>query len=82
MHMESAIRRWGNGAAVRLSADVMKRARFNPDQRVTITVMNGKITIEALKTEELSLGELLDQITPENIHQGIDVGGPVGEEIL
>jgi antitoxin MazE len=74
------IRRWGNSAAIRLPAQMLAAAGLKPDDRVDVREENGRIVIEKAEGE-LSLDELIDGITPENRHDVIDWGPPVGKEI-
>lgn len=80
--MRSFIKRWGNSAAVRVPAAAMQAAHLTIDQQVDIRVEEGKLVIEPLRTEELGLDDLLAGVTPENIHDEIDFGPPVGREQL
>jgi antitoxin MazE len=80
--MQSIIRKWGNSPALRLSAGVMKTAAFEVDQRVSITVTRGRIIIEPTRDAEVRLEDLINGITPENRHDEVDFGPPVGREIL
>jgi len=47
-------------------------------------VNDSEIRIHKVKvtSSRVSLKELLDRITPENIHHGVDTGPAVGREVL
>lgn len=77
--MNMYVRRWGNSAAIRLPSQVLTAAGLKPNDRVDVREENGRIVIEKAD-EELSLDELVDKITPENRHEVIDWGPPVGKE--
>ncbi len=47
-------------------------------QVVELTFEDNRLVIR--KAHDFTLDELLDGITPENIHEEIDFGGPVGKE--
>jgi antitoxin MazE len=79
--MNMYVRRWGNSAAVRLPAAALAAAGLKPDDPVTIREENGRIVIEAVRPNPLTLEWLLEGITPENLHGEIDFGRPVGKEI-
>lgn len=74
--MRGIIKKWGNSAAIRLPAPLLKSLRLNIEDRVDMRLENGCIMIQPIATEHYSLGELLSQITPENTHQEIDFGTP------
>ena len=80
--MDSVIKKWGNSPAVRLGASVMKAASFDIDERVTIKASKGRIVIERAENLDLKLGDLVAGITPANVHDELDFGGPAGKELL
>ncbi len=80
--MEAVIRKWGNSLALRLPAAVIKEASFRLEQRVTISVTEGRIVIEPADRVEYSLDELVGGITAANAHGEFDFGAPVGRETL
>ena len=80
--METVIKKWGNSSAVRLNSAEMKVACFGLEQRVTITATKGRIVIEPADKIEFKLEDLVAGITPENSHQAVDFGGPLGRETL
>jgi antitoxin MazE len=79
--MNMYVRRWGNSAAVRIPAATLDAAGLKPDDPVEVREENGRIVIEKAKpAAELTLEELIEGITPENLHGEIDWGPPVGKE--
>ncbi len=80
--MDAIIKKWGNSPALRLNATTMRLAAFELEQRVKISVARGRIVIEPAEPLDASLDELIAGITPENLHDEIDFGGPVGREAL
>lgn len=78
--MKAIIKKWGNSAAVRLPATIMKAAHLELDQELDIREENGIIVIEPVASDEISLARLVEGITPENIPDAIEFGGAVGEE--
>ena len=80
--MRATIRKWGNSAAVRMSAAVMEEARLEIDQPVDIHVEAGRVVIEPLATPELTLDALLAGVTRDNLHEEEDFGAPKDQKIL
>jgi antitoxin MazE len=80
--MRSAVRRWGNSAAVRIPARVMEAARLSFDQAVEVREEQGRIVIEPLHRQDYDLSGLIAAITDENRHEEFDFGPPVGRESL
>ncbi|NBU23479.1 MAG: AbrB/MazE/SpoVT family DNA-binding domain-containing protein [Actinobacteria bacterium] len=80
--MSSSIGRWGNSAAVRLPAVVLQQAGLALNDQIDIRVSSGKVTLQAKPKQDLSLDQLLDLITKENLHTEVDFGRPVGKELI
>jgi antitoxin MazE len=80
--MEAVIRKWGNSPALRLPSAVMKSAALELEQHVIITATKGRIVIEPAMQPHYKLEELLAGITPDNAHDEVDFGGPIGQEVL
>ncbi|MFD2815831.1 AbrB/MazE/SpoVT family DNA-binding domain-containing protein [Paracoccus aerius] len=72
----------GNSASVRIPASVMAAAGLRLDQAVEVREDKGRVVIEPIAHEEYDLADLLAGITPENIHDQVDFGAPVGNEAL
>lgn len=80
--MRAVVKKWGNSASVRIPASIMAAAGLRLDQAVEVREENGRVIIEPIKREEYDLAELLAGITPENVHDEVDFGAPVGNEAL
>ena len=78
--MEGVVKKWGNSAAVRIPASVLDAAHLELDQTVEVREERGRIVIEPKRRKEFTLAELVDGITPDNLHAPIDTGAPVGRE--
>ncbi|QXF33811.1 PbsX family transcriptional regulator [Photorhabdus luminescens] len=76
------VKKWGNSPSVRLPVAIMQAASLNVDDTVDITVEDGRIIIIPVRAKEYSPDALLAGITPENIHEKIDFGSPVGKELI
>ena len=80
--MRVNVKKWGNSASVRIPAAVMEAAQVRIDDTVDVRAEDGKIVIERIVEAEYDLQQLLDRITPENLHKSVDFGPPVGREAL
>ncbi len=58
------IKKWGNNLGVRLPAAVAREAKLHADQRVRISVEDGRITITPLNEGQLTLEQRLAQFDP------------------
>ncbi|MGH7107653.1 MAG: AbrB/MazE/SpoVT family DNA-binding domain-containing protein [Acetobacteraceae bacterium] len=75
------MRRWGNGAAVRIPAAVLETVSLRCDQAVELRAEAGQIVIEPVR-RDFRLADLVAQITDENLHGEVDFDVPVGRERL
>lgn len=58
------IKKWGNSLGVRLPAAVARAAKLHADQRVQISVDDGRITITPLTDGQLTLAQRLARFDP------------------
>lgn len=79
--METVLRKWGNSLALRLPVALLREADMALEQKVTVTVADGRIVIAPCERVAYDLDALLDDITPRNRHAAFDTGAPVGKEV-
>jgi antitoxin MazE len=63
------IKHWGNNLGVRLPAAVAREANLHADQRVRVTVEEGRVVIEPIRDEPLTLAQRLSSFDPA-LHGG------------
>lgn len=78
--MEVLTRQWGNSVGIRIPAGILAEVNLTAERCVDIRAEAGKIIIEPI--HPMSLEQLLSQITPENLHDEVSFGTPVGKELL
>ena len=78
--MNQHVKKWGNSAAVRIPAATLAAAGLKTDDAVDVREEHGRIVIEKIR-KKVSLDELIARITPENRHDVIEWGPPVGKEV-
>ncbi len=79
--MSIQIKKWGNSSAVRIPADIMAAAGLSVEDAVTIREEGGKVVIERNMRRAFDLDAAIAAITPENIHEDMDWGPPMGKEV-
>lgn len=79
--METTIQKWGNSLAVRVPKELANKLAFREGSRVEIRKEKKTIIIQATPKTHKSIKELIAMIRPENIHEEMDWGKPVGKEI-
>jgi len=74
------IKHWGNNLGVRLPAAVAREAHLHADQRVRVTVEDGRVVIEPIRDEPLTLEQRLARFDPA--HHGGEAmqAAPLGAE--
>lgn len=78
--MKTTVKQWGNSAAVRIPAGVMRAVHFVMDEEVEVRDEAGRIVIEPVHEKSYLLVDLVAKITLENQHAPVDFGLPVGKE--
>lgn len=78
--MKAVVKKWGNSASVRIPSAVLHAAKLRLEDSVDVREESGRIIIEPAPRKEYDLSELLKKITPENLHDEVDFGKPVGKE--
>lgn len=79
--MKVIVKKWGNSAALRIPASMMKSVNIDLDETVEMRTEDGRIVIEPVARKGYDLDMLLSGITAKNCHAETDFGAPVGKEI-
>lgn len=75
------IKPWGNNLGVRIPAGVARAAKLHANQRVKLTVEDGRVVISPQPDRPLSLAERLERFDPA-VHGGEAMpADPVGHEV-
>ena len=78
--MKAKIQKWGNSRAVRIPMVFATEGHFDLDAEVDMKLEHGELRIVPLHKKQ-TLRELLEGITPQNIHSETETGLVVGHEI-
>ena len=79
--MVTKIEKWGESLAIRISDELADETGLKVGSEVELVVVNGCLKIYPPGMPRFTLEELVAQITPENRHEEIDWGPPVGKEV-
>ena len=79
--MRTTVKKWGNSAAVRIPASVMRAARLDLGEGVDMREEAGRIVIEPVRRKTYDLETLLKGITSKNQHAAVDFGPAGGKEV-
>ncbi len=80
--MKTTVCKWGNSLAIRVPKRVVEEAGLREKDSVDIEVHEGTLVIRPHLRRVYRLEDLVKRITPRNVHDEIDFGGPVGAETL
>jgi antitoxin MazE len=82
--MNTTIKKWGNSLALRIPKSYAKEIELEEGAGVNMKIEENKIIISAKRKRKkpYSLAKLLSKVTPENLHEKIDFGSPVGKEVF
>lgn len=80
--MKTQVKQWGNSAVVRIPKPLLEDAGLAVDSPIEIKIVDGQLVVEPLKEGQYSLESLLEGVTPDNLHDEVDAGKPVGKEAL
>jgi antitoxin MazE len=78
--MKTTVQKWGNSYAVRIPKSFIKEVGLEYRADVELTLEDGKLVIQPIKEETITLDELLAGITEENLHTAVDTGDSAGNE--
>ena len=79
--MTATIRKWGNSLALRIPQAVAKQIHVQEGDPVILKVGASGLTVKAAP-KRLKLDDLLDKVTPENLHPASEWGADVGREVV
>src|ERR1700757_2705363 len=83
--MKVAFQKWGNSLALRVPKAFADEIGASDGKAAEMTVSNGKLVIEIARSPRRKRRYILDKlvagITPDNRHEEIDWGPPVGNEV-
>jgi len=77
--MEAVIKKWGNSLGIRIPSIMAKDLSLKDGSHVEIRDEEDRIVI--IPSHKENLKDLLGKVTKSNLHNEIDTGSPVGNEI-
>jgi antitoxin MazE len=81
MMMQTKIQKWGNSLGLRIPKSFAEEAGVGAGSEVDLAVEKGELIVRPVRRVRYALKELLSDVTPDNIHQEVDTGPPVGREV-
>lgn len=79
--MKTTVQKWGNSYAVRIPKSFVKEVGLEYRADVELSLEDGKLIIQPVKEEVITLDELLAGVNSKNIHTPVETGDPIGKEV-
>lgn len=78
--MQTQVKKWGNSLALRIPKAFAEEIAISSDSPVEISVVDGTLVIVPISEPQLSLEDLLAEISEDNLHHEVNTGIAVGNE--
>jgi antitoxin MazE len=75
--MVATVAKWGNSLALRIPQHILQGIELVEGAEVDLVVIDGNLVVKPRSRQRYSLDELVDGITPENLHSEIETEGIV-----
>ncbi|MBM2832609.1 MAG: transcriptional regulator/antitoxin, MazE [Dehalococcoidia bacterium] len=79
--MQSRIQKWGNSLALRIPKAFAREIGLDRGMPVDVSLEDGRLVVAPIIQSRMTLEQLLEQITQDNVHHEVDAGPAVGEEV-
>ena len=79
--MKTKVQKWGNSLAVRIPRPFAEETGLENGSSIELSLEEGRLILSPLSKKSYALENLLQGITPENVHGELDTGRPVGREV-
>jgi antitoxin MazE len=78
--MVAIVAKWGNSLAIRIPQNLAKEIHLAEGAEIDLGIVDGSLVVKPRTRKRYSLDELVNAITPENLHGEIGSGAAVGNE--
>ena len=78
--MRTKVQKWGNSLALRIPKPFADEVGLQANTGVEISLEEGKLVVSRLEATPVNLEEILQGITPDNLHREVASGTAVGNE--
>jgi antitoxin MazE len=79
--MKTRVQKWGNSLALRIPKTFATQAGLHANAAVELSVVKGRLVVEPIVPEPLTLEELLRGVTDGNIPCAWNTGAAAGNEL-
>ena len=79
--MRATVKKWGNSLAVRIPHGLAEEAGIEEGSEVALSLDGGDIRLSPRRSPAYRLEDLVEGITPDNLHAEVPFGPAVGGEV-
>jgi antitoxin MazE len=79
--IKTRVQKWGNSLALRIPKSFADQAGFSEDCPVGLSLVKGKVIVETIKKKPVTLADLLEGMTDDQLHSEWQTGRALGGEI-
>lgn len=79
--MQARVQKWGNSLAVRIPKSLAIESQLGQNTLVEMSLEAGKIVLVPVSQPEVTLEQLLESVSPDNLHGEIETGEAIGREV-
>jgi antitoxin MazE len=79
--MQTQVKKWGNSLALRIPKAFAEEIAISSDSPVEISIVDGALVVVPIPEPQLSLEELLAEVSEDNLHHEVETGVAVGNEV-
>lgn len=81
LSMETKVQKWGNSLGVRLPKEIADQQKLTAGSQVLVSADGDRVILSVVKPTKPNLKDMLNAITPDNLHQETEWGKPIGKEV-
>jgi antitoxin MazE len=79
--MRRRVQRWGNSLALRIPKAFLAETNLDEGSEVDLSLEEGRLIVKPVSAPAYSLDDMLNGISPENLHGETDTGQRTGHEV-
>ena len=79
--MQTKIHKWGNSLGLRIPKAFAEQAGVEAGSEVDLSVEDGELIVRPIRFPRYNLKDLLREVTAKNVHEEVEIRGPLGREV-
>ena len=79
--MRARVQKWGNSLAVRIPKSLAVESQLGQNTLLEMSLEAGKIILVPVPQPKITLEQLLESVTSDNLHRETETGDAIGQKI-